>query len=321
MKFFTMHSNSSEFDSNLKSHSDRQADASSADDPRLRPLFLPLLLGALAVLVQSRLCHKAGLELSWHVIVPFVSGLALVLGGMSIRQIKMLPFGIGAQSGRILLVVGAMAGFAAGVPFGLWTVGAALLVLLSGAFLYRWPLLDDFAHAILVASLFLGTATALGGISAGGYTAAFAFFFFLAWSSSIAVEHWKADLQNRRLTLATLFGHTAALVTAGILFFIFGIITTWPYLNEFYSSIYFWIIVIGVDLPLLYMWGKLKVRKPSESDIEEMIEGKDLSPRERGQVEEELWTAARKRAELALAKFNDRVRWLIFVVLVALLLS
>ncbi len=181
-------------------------------------------------------------------------------------------------------------GFAAGVPFGLWALGAALLLLLSNALSQRLAFVYDLVIAVLAGSVFLGTATAFRGILLGGYPAAFAFFFFLAWSATLAVETWKDDLQNRRLTLATLIGPRAALVISGILFFIFGIITTWPFLNEFYSSTYFWVIVIGVDLPLLWMWGKLRGRD------------KQLS-------------------EPAIVKFNRRARWLSFAVLLALLFA
>ena len=259
-------------------------------DPRLRPLFLPPLWGALGVLVQIRLCYCAGLDISWQAIVPFVSALALVFGGMSLRREKTASLEAGSRLGRILLLGGAVVGFVAGVPFGLWSFGAALVVFSSNALPQRLAFIHDLVIAVLAASVFLGTATALGSILLGGYPAAFAFFFFLSWSASLAVETWKDDLQNRRLTLATLTGPRAALVTSGILFFIFGIITTWPFLNEFYSSTYFWIIVIGVDLPLLWMWGKLRGRD------------KQLS-------------------EPAIVKFNRRTRWLTFVVLLALLFA
>lgn len=259
-------------------------------DPRLRPFYLPLLWTALGVFVQSRLCYGAGLDVSWHAIVPFVSALALVFGGMSLRREKTASSEADSRLGRILLLGGAVVGFVAGVPFGLWTLWAAALLFFSNALSERLSFVYDLVIAVLAASVFLGTATALGGVLLGGYPAAFTFFFFLAWSASLAVETWKDDLQSHRLTLATFVGPHAALVISGILFFIFGIITTWPFLNEFYSSTYFWIIVVGVDLPLLWMWGKLRGRD------------KQLS-------------------EPAIMKFNRRTRWLTFVVLLALLFA
>jgi len=285
-----MPSNSSESDSNLRFPSDRQVEPSHAGDPRTRPLGLPLLWGALGVLVQIRLCYWAGRDVSWQAIIPLVSGLTLILGGMALRREKIVPSGTSPRYGRILLLGGAVVGFAAGVPFGLWALGAALLLLFSNALSQRLAFIHDLVIAILAASVFLGTATALNGILLGGYPAAFAFFFFLAWSATLAVETCKDDLQNRRLTLATLVGPRAALVTSGILFFIFGIITTWPFLRESYSSTYFWFIAIGVDLPLLWMWGKLRGRD------------KQLS-------------------ESAIVKFNQRARWLTFVILLALLFA
>ncbi|MFH1010542.1 MAG: hypothetical protein V1784_04830 [bacterium] len=61
-------------------------------------------------------------------------------------------------------------------------------------------------------------------------------------------------------------------------------------MNEFYSPTYFWIMVVGVDLPLLWMWGRLRGRN------------KELS-------------------EAAIVTFNHWVRPLTFVAFLALFLA
>ena len=292
--------NSSELASNSKSLSSPAAESVHERDPRSHPPFLTLLWGVLAVAVQSHLCYRDGINPLWPGLVALVSILAIAIGGMSLWR-DTAPSGAagsdpargskpGAKIGHAVILAGGLLGFAAGVPFGVWTLSAAVLVLLLTLTHNRPALLTDFVAAVLASALFLGTATAFGRTILGGYPAALAFFFFLAWGTTIGVETWKTDASDRRVTLATLLGPRMALAVAGIFFFIFGIITTWPFLNGLYGPFYFWIVAIGVDLPLLWMWGKLRGRD------------KELS-------------------HFAIVRFNRRARWLTFIVLVGLLLA
>ena len=273
-------------DSNSRSLSQPAAESSGESDPRTQPQFLPLLWGVLGIIIQARFCYQADAFLLSSGIIALISTLTLIFGGVALCRKK----AEGTNTNRAIVLAGGIIGFLAGVPFGLWTLGAALLILLMSLIPHRFGIVADFIVAVLAGSLFLGAATAFGRISTAGYPSAFVFFFFLAWGTTIAIGTWKVDTTSNRLTLATLLGPRAALATAGILFFIFGIITTWPFLNGFYKSVYFWVIVIGVDIPLLWLWGRIRGRDKQLSDF-------------------------------ALARFNRWIRWLTFVFLIALLLA
>jgi 4-hydroxybenzoate polyprenyltransferase len=291
---------SSEPASSSKSPSSPAVDPTKLTEGRIPSVFMPLLLVLLAVLVQGRLCDRHGSLEIWPGIIALITALALTFAWLLLRQDRLATLSKEAlDSPRLsiyrkwwpaFLLGGVIVSIAAGLPFALWTVVAALLIVLSQRLFPRLVLLTDLIGAALAGILFLAAATAMGDTSAGGYPAAYAFFFVLAWTGSIAVEWHDTDIQSGNTTLATILGPRAALVLAGIFFFLFGIIASWPFLNEFYRPLYFWIVVFGVDLPLLWMWGRLRSRD------------KELS-------------------EPALARFNYRVRWLILIVLIALVFS
>jgi hypothetical protein len=291
---------SSEPASSSKSPLSPAVEPAKVTEGRIPSVFLPLLWSLLAVLVQGRLCDRHGYVEIWPGIVALITALALVFAWLLLRQERLASLTKEAQNiprfaacrrcWPIFLLGGVIVSLAAGLQFALWAVVAALLIVMSQKLFPRFVLLTDLIGAVLAAILFLGAATAMGDTSLGGYPAAFAFFFVLAWMASIAVEHHEMDVESGNITLATILGPRAALVLAGIFFFLFGIIASWPFLNEFYRPLYFWIVVFGVDLPLLWMWGRLRGRD------------KELS-------------------ELALVRFNHRVRWLVFIVLLALIFS
>jgi hypothetical protein len=299
-------SNSSGPGYNSKSLSNSAAESPAERDPRAHSPLVTVLWGVLAVVVQGRLCLRDGISPVWPGLIALVSLLVIALGAMSLwrrtgasrvsasdpAESSRLAGASkpGAKTGHVVILAGGLLGFVVSVPFGVWTLSAAVLVLVLTLVDSRPGLLMDFIAAVLASALFLGTATAFGRTILAGYPAALAFFFFLAWGATIGVETWKTDASGHRVTIATLLGPRMALAVAGIFFFIFGIITTWPFLNGLYGPVYFWIVALGVDLPLLWMWGKLR--------------GRD-----------------RELSQMAVARFNRLARWLTFVVLIGLFLA
>ncbi|MBU1707340.1 UbiA family prenyltransferase [bacterium] len=286
-----MHSNSSEPGSSSKSPSSRAPE--SISNVHFPIWLFPVLWGVLGVVAQTRLCFRAASIEILPVIAALISSVTLIFGGMMLFRYRAASESretVSAKSGYILLVIGGLVGFFGGVLFGLWTLAAALVIWLYSSIPQRFAIMHHLLLALLTASLFLGTAMALNRLALAAYPAAFAFFFFLAWETTRVVETSRVDAKNGRVTIATLLGPRATLAIGGILFFLFGIITTWPFLNGLYSKFYFWIIVLVVDLPLLWMWGKLRGR------------------------DKELSTAA-------IARFNRIARWLIFIILIALLFA
>ncbi len=291
-----MLSNSSEPGSSSKSPSSHAPESQS--NLHLPIWLLPVLWGVMGVVVQTRLCfHSAPVEIL-PVIVVLISSVTLIFGGMTLFRFRAASESLednstnakSVKSSYILLLIGGVVGFFAGISFGLWTLATALFIWFYCSIPQRLAVLQHLLLALLTASLFLGTALAFDKFSLAAYPAAFAFFFFCAWQTTRAVETSRVDAKRRRVTIATLLGPRATLAIGGILFFLFGIITTWPFLNNLYSKVYFWIVILAVDLPLLWMWGKLRGR------------------------DKELSTAA-------IARFNHMARWLIFIVLIALLFA
>lgn len=286
-----MLSNSSERGSSSKSPSSHAPESQS--NFHLPIWLLPVLWGVMGVVVQTRLCfHSTPVEIL-PAIVALISSVTLIFGGMMLfrfRAASESPKSESAKSGYILLLIGGVVGFFGGVLLGLWTLATALFIWFYCSIPQRLTLLQHLLLALLTASLFLGTALAFDRFSLAAYPAAFAFFFFLAWQTTRAVETNRVDAKNGRVTVATLLGPRATLAIGGVLFFLFGIITTWPFLNGLYSKVYFWIVILVVDFPLLWMWGKLRGRD------------KELST-------------------TAIARFNHMDRWLIFIVLIALLFA
>ena len=292
-----MHSNSSKHDSNSKSPSSLAPETST--NHHIPIWLLPVLWGVMGVAAQTRLCLHANPAPIWPAIPALISSVLLIFAGIMLFRFKAASEihennptqSKGATSLYMLLLIGGVVGFAGGFLLGLWTLATALVILLYCSIPQRFAILHHLLLALLTASLFFGSALALNKFSYACYPAAFAFFFFLAWQTTRAVETCSADVKNRYVTIATLFGPRPTLAIGGILFFLFGIITTWPFLmREFYSPIYFWIVILAVDFPMLWMWGKLRGRN------------KELSI-------------------AAIAKFNRLARWLIGVVLIALLFA
>jgi 4-hydroxybenzoate polyprenyltransferase len=252
----------------------------------------------MSVAAQARLCyHNASPEI-WLVIPVLVSSVALILGGIRLFQLTAASEAQEGESAKdktatmnyILLVIGGVVGFFGGIQLGLWTLATALIVWLYSSISQRFAVIHQLLLAILTASLFLGTGLALDQFTYAAYPAAFAFFFFLAWQTTRDVETARLDAKNKRITIPTLFGLRPALAIGGILFFLFGIITTWPFLNGLYSKIYFWIVILAIDFPMLWLWGKLRGRD------------KELSA-------------------IAIARYNRVARWLVFIFLIALLFA
>ncbi len=253
----------------------------------------------MGVVVQTRLCFRSAPVEILPAIIALISSVTLIFGGMMLFRFRAASEsqennptkGKSVKSSYILLLIGGLVGFFGGVLLGLWTLATALFIWFYYLIPQRLAVLQHLLLALLTASLFLGTALAFDRFKLAGYPAAFAFFFFLAWQTTRAVETSCIDAKRGRITVATLLGPRATLAIGGILFFLFGIITTWPFLmNEFYSKVYFWIVILAVDLPLLWMWGKLRGRD------------KELST-------------------TAIARFNHMARWLIIIVLIALLFA
>jgi hypothetical protein len=111
---------------------------------------------------------------------------------------------------------------------------------------------------MLCGSVFIGTAGALGNPLVGLFPGVISLLFMLVirvtldLESEISTHHNDADD-------AEIFHHFRhRLAWTAIAFFFFGVVSFWPWLGMTYSHAYFWILVLGVILPLVFFWGRLR---------------------------------------------------------------
>ena len=64
--------------------------------------------------------------------------------------------------------------------------------------------------------------------------------------------------------------------TAGV-FFLFGVVSFWPWLGMLYSDAYFWLLSLGVIIPLVFFWGRLRQPR-SEGSLQALIRFNRVSP-------------------------------------------
>lgn len=111
--------------------------------------------------------------------------------------------------------------------------------------------------ALLFGALFLDTAALLGKMSCGGFPAILAallsFILHATRELELRTQVPDADVDPHVHVI-----HHRALAWISIVFFLFGVVSFWPWLGKVYGNAYFWVLAIGVLVPLLYLWGRLR---------------------------------------------------------------
>jgi hypothetical protein len=119
------------------------------------------------------------------------------------------------------------------------------------------------AVRLVVAPLLLGipplvTAVVMGYPGAGGYPTALVVLMSAALMITRDLEHRATHLSAGREDFPVHTVFHGALAWVSTLFFFFGVAALWPWLGHLYGAAYFWIAVVGVLLPTLYLWGRLR---------------------------------------------------------------
>jgi hypothetical protein len=116
---------------------------------------------------------------------------------------------------------------------------------------------------LVVAPLLLGvppmvTAILMGNAGAGGYPASLAVLFgFVLFATRDLEQRARADAgDDDEHPVHLLYRSFLAMISTA--FFFFGVLTLWPWLGKLYGIEYFWILVLGVLSPTLYLWNKLR---------------------------------------------------------------
>lgn len=151
--------------------------------------------------------------------------------------------------------------FFIGVIAAAWTGTAPLIIALISLGLLigysRWwkrkPIIGNVVVSVMIAIAFLYGATAFGNPLAAWPPAFMGFVY--TWGREIVkdLEDTVGDTAHQAKTLPILLGEPVAKLIATILFMtlIFGVII--PYLFHIYNVYYLLMVVVGVDVPILYI--------------------------------------------------------------------
>jgi len=163
--------------------------------------------------------------------VWFSGGLLVSLGGLLLRG--------NASPVEWLLVA---------VPFFL----AALL----GALLSKHRTAAAWLFPLLLSLSVLGVSALMGNVAAGAFPAIFALVLLIILQATRDLE-----LRVTHSSMEDMAAHKLVhrrLNWISVIFFVFGVISLWPWLGKLYGLTYLWILIIGVLFPIMTLWGRLR---------------------------------------------------------------
>ncbi|MDD5087514.1 MAG: hypothetical protein PHI18_01780 [bacterium] len=160
-------------------------------------------------------------------------------------------------------VIAARLCFASGVRT-IWPAVPAMLLSVALAWLWiraekqirpawkTWGLMAACAFPFILTSLLMGSP------SSAGFPAVFALLFGLVIGQMRDLQRRLTDRNDvtEDLPVHTIFHRELGWMSAVL--FVFGVITLWPWLGERYGNGYFWVLVCGVLVPMLFFWGRLR---------------------------------------------------------------
>jgi hypothetical protein len=229
--------------------------------------FLFLLVGASALAATV-----AGIHAGSDAIVPGIAAIAsailAVYGRLKLSNDSDSPSGenISSDGGRThgyvflggAFLVALAALMVGGGPGWRWAVVIAPFVILAlcPACFRTVGILPLVIIPLLFSFVIFDSASLMGEPGAGSYPSVFAFFLVLVGLTTRRLEvALGEDTSGQGLHRRD---HHRTLAILSTLFFFFGVISFWPWLGKIYGPGYFWVMVIGVLGPLLYLWGRLK---------------------------------------------------------------
>jgi geranylgeranylglycerol-phosphate geranylgeranyltransferase len=226
-----------------------------------------LLIAGVSVAVGAAVCHPLSYETVWLAVVAAV---LVAAGGNSVndyfdREIDRVnkpgrPIPAGRVSPRgAMLFAGVLFLFGWGLGFRVGNAGFALisswivLLFLYGALLKRTGLAGNIVVSMVVASAFL-----LGGLSGRDpalslIPAGLAFLFHLGREIIKDAQDMEGDARVGVRSLAVRYGREKGLFVAAVVLSILILATLVPFLTRIYGLGYLMAVIVGVDIPLLYV--------------------------------------------------------------------
>ncbi len=144
-------------------------------------------------------------------------------------------------------------GASLGPTLFLFTLAVAGLLVWYGAHLKRTVLWGNLAVSLAGGATFIYGALAMDDWKVGIFPAIFAFLFHFGREVIKDLQDVKGDLKENAVTFAGRFGLASTVLLVNILFGILIAMTIVPYVFSYYSGIYLWFVLIGVDSVLVFV--------------------------------------------------------------------
>ncbi|MBU1919547.1 hypothetical protein KKG66_01780 [bacterium] len=258
--------------------------------PISRNLLLSLIV--LSVLTVFLLHLRSGIETTgsaWA--LAFVSALLFIAGGYVLSGNQSTPgdytgedkmptfFNNGillAGCGVVLAVLSSyLHDFSAASSISF--VSTFFLLGLRNQLVPRYSQAESILTPLLCASIFTGAAGLLGNPAIGVFPAAIVFLLVFVIQVTLNVEkeirntYSEIDEESIYHRYRKRFAWTASV------FFLFGVVSFWPWLGMIYNDAYFWLLIFGVILPMVFFWGRLRQPR-SEGPYTALLRFNRVSP-------------------------------------------
>jgi hypothetical protein len=233
----------------------------------------------LASVASGVISIRDGADAPWALAFAVVGSL---LGAWGFQRLRRPESG---SSGLIALVIGFGVAIA-GAFAGSGKPDVLTLELLALPFALAWPtarmkVTPTARTYVLIPILFglvcLGTAAILGQLAAGGFPAVLAIFLSLVLHATRRIEQELTVPSSTDDHPEVHRIHRGTLARISVVFFLFGVVCLWPWLGKMYGNGYFWIMALGVLVPIMLYWGRLRQPR-SETSYEALVRFNRLAP-------------------------------------------
>ncbi len=222
--------------------------------PRILYSFAFIATAATAVC-----CIRSGGEFG----LPFALGVVAAVA-FEFAAIDLILTGTNLVRPRVLLGISAVLFFT-----GLWIAEASIsqwILTAVAAALLLFHLTKDsatrdssaFLLPIVLAAPLVSLAACAGTPRAGGFPACYVFMLSLIAVVTRSMEAQSIKLDSGEIESSFYQRFGKRLTALSTVFFMFGVVSLWPWLGKMYGFAYFWILITGVLFPVMYFWGRLR---------------------------------------------------------------
>ncbi len=122
-------------------------------------------------------------------------------------------------------------------------------------------LLRHIQVPLMFAASAMFVAAALGHPETGAFPAAIAALFVAVVRATLDIEEDLFENHGGSNAVEVHQHYRKRLAMTAVTFFLFGTVSLWPWLGELYGRAYFWVMLLGVLMPLAFFWGRIRQPK------------------------------------------------------------